>query len=217
MKTIEVKVSLRKGTGKKDAKSLRKNKQVPCVLYGGKENVHFYTEERNFKDLVYTNHVYVVHLNIEGKVYKAIMKEIQFHPVSDIINHIDFVEVSSDKPIIVELPVEITGNSVGIRAGGKLRQRKRYVKVKGLIEHLPDSLVIDISDLDIGQSVLAGDLNYPNVTNLEMPRALIVGVISARAAAKGMEEGTEGAAAPAAEGAAATAAAPAAAPAEAKK
>ena len=120
---------------------------------------------RAFKDLVYTHHVYVVNLDIEGKKHLAIMKEIQFHPVTDVLNHIDFVEVNSDKPIIVDLPVEITGNSVGIRAGGKLRQRKRYIKVKGLIEHLPDSLVIDISDLDIGQSVLAGDLKYPTCRN----------------------------------------------------
>jgi large subunit ribosomal protein L25 len=128
---------------------------------------------------------------MEGKKYKAIMKEIQFHPVSDKLNHIDFIEVTSDKPIVVELPVEITGSSVGIRAGGKLRQRKRYIKVKGLIEHLPDSLVIDISDLDIGQSVLAGELKYPQVEILDQHRALVVGIISARAAAKGMGESTE--------------------------
>ena len=133
MKTFELKVSLRKSTGKKDAKMLRRNDQVPCVLYGGKENIHFHTEERAFKDLVYTHHVFVVNLDIEGKSHLAVMKEIQFHPVTDAMNHIDFVEVDSNKPIIIDLPVEITGNSVGIRAGGKLRQRKRYIKVKGQI------------------------------------------------------------------------------------
>jgi large subunit ribosomal protein L25 len=213
MKSIELKVTLRKSTGKKDAKSLRKKSQVPCVLYGGKENLHFYAEDRAFKDLVYTHYVYVVDLNIEGKKHKAILKEIQFHPVTDALNHIDFVEVSTSKPVVVDLPVEITGSSIGIRAGGKLRQRKRYIKVKGLIEHLPDSMIIDISDLDIGQSVLAGDLKYPHVEILEPARALVVGVISSRVAAKGMEETGE-AAAPA-EGA--TAVAPAAAPADTKK
>jgi large subunit ribosomal protein L25 len=217
MKSIELKVSLRKTTGKKDAKKLRKNNQVPCVLYGGKENMHFFAEERSFKDLIYTHHVYIVNLDIEGKKHKAILKEIQFHPVSDRIDHIDFVEVASDKPVVIDLPVEITGSSVGIRAGGKLRQRKRYVKVKGLIEHLPDSLVIDISDLEIGQSVLAGDLKYPHVEILELMRSLVVGVVSSRIA-KGMEEGAE-AAAPAegAPAAAAPAAAEAAAPVETKK
>lgn len=193
MKSIELKVSMRKGIGKKDAKILRRNSQVPCVLYGGKENIHFHAEIRAFKDLVYTQHVYVVDLNIEGEKYKAIMKEIQFHPVSDNIDHIDFIEVTEDKPLIVSLPVEITGNSIGIRSGGKLIQRKRYVKVKGLIKHLPDTLVIDISDLDIGQSFLAGDINYPHVEILELKRALVVGVISSRAAAKGTEEVAEGA------------------------
>jgi len=224
MKTFDLKVSLRKATGKKDAKALRRNKQVPCVLYGGSENIHFYTEERAFKDLVYTHHIYVVNLDIEGKKHTAVMKEIQFHPVSDAMNHVDFVEVAADKPIIIDLPVEITGNSVGIRAGGKLRHRKRYVKVRGRIEKLPDSLVVDISDLDIGGSILAGDMKYPNVEILESPRALVVGVISARAAAKGMGEEITEVAAPAegaVEGAAAAAAATAApagaAPAEPKK
>ncbi len=207
MKTFDLKASLRKTTGKKNAKALRRNKQVPCVLYGGKENVHFSAEERAFKDLVYTHHAYAVNLDIDGKNYLAVMKEIQFHPVSDAINHIDFIEVDPKNPIIIDLPIEITGNSIGIRAGGKLRQRKRYVKVKGLVEKLPDSLVLDISDLDIGESILAGDISYADVQVLESPRSLIVGVVSARAAAKGMsEEASEGAPA-AAEGAAAPAAA----------
>ena len=135
MKTFDLKASLRKTTGKKDSKNLRKNKQVPCVLYGGGENVHFYAEARDFKDLVYTPHVYVVNLDVEGKKHLAVMKELQFHPVTDALDHIDFVEVSDNKPIRINLPVVITGNSVGIRAGGKLRQRKRYVKVKGLIKN----------------------------------------------------------------------------------
>jgi large subunit ribosomal protein L25 len=211
MKSIDLKVILRKHTGKKDSRMLRKNNQVPCVLYGGKENLHFYAEDRAFKDLVYTHNIFIVNLDVEGKKHKAIMKEIQFHPVSDALDHIDFVEVTDNKPVVIGLPIELTGSSVGIRAGGKLRQRKRYIKVKGLIKDLPDSLVIDISDLDIGQSVLAGDLKYPHVEVLEQARALVVGIISSRAAAKGMEEGTEGVTP--VEGAAA----PAAPPAETKK
>ncbi len=214
MKTFDLKASLRKTTGKKDSKNLRKNKQVPCVLYGGGENVHFYAEARDFKDLVYTPHVYVVNLDVEGKKHLAVMKELQFHPVTDALDHIDFVEVSDNNPIRIDLPVVITGNSVGIRAGGKLRQRKRYVKVKGLIKNLPDELVIDITDLDIGDSVLAGDLKYKDVEILEAPRSLVVGIVSARAAAKGF---TEAEAAAPAEGAAAPAEGAAAAPADAKK
>jgi large subunit ribosomal protein L25 len=192
MKFFELKVKGRNALGKKDTKSLRKNAQVPCVIYGGKEILHFYTEERAFKDLVYTNQVYVVNLNLDGRTIKCILKEIQFHPVTDRLNHIDFYEVSDDKPIIIQIPVEIVGNSVGIRAGGKLRQRKRYLKVKGLIEQLPDTLIIDISNLEIGQSILAGDLKYEHVEILEPPHALVVGVISARAALKEAEEGAAG-------------------------
>lgn len=196
MKSFELKVTRRTALGKKDSNLLRRKGQVPCVLYGGKENLHFYVEKSEFKDLVYTNRVFVTHINLEGKTHKAIMKEIQFHPVSDEINHIDFIEVADDKPIIVELPLEISGNSPGIRAGGKLKQRKKYLKVKGLIKDLPEVLNVDITPLNIGQSVLAGDLIYDNIEVLEIKSALVVGVISSRAAAKGAEgEGAEGEAA----------------------
>ena len=201
MKSIELKVARRTSLGKKDAKILRRNQQVPCVMYGGKEVLHFSTLEKAFKDLVYTHHMYLVNLEIDGTMYRAIMKEIQFHPVSDRILHIDFVEVATDRAVVVSLPVEITGNSVGIRAGGKLRQRKRYIKVKGLIADLPDVLTVDISDLDIGQSIMARDLKYDRIEILESPRDMVVGVISSRAASKGMEEGTETAVVPAVEGA----------------
>jgi len=198
MKSFELKVTLRTALGKKDSKILRRKDQVPCVLYGGKENLHFYAEKSEFKNLVYTNRVFVTHITFDNKVHKAIMKEIQFHPVSDEINHIDFVEVSDDKPIIADLPVEITGNSEGVRAGGKLRQRKKYIKVRGLIKDLPDTLVIDISPLNIGESILAGDLIYENIEVLEQSSALVIGVISSRAVKGAEGEATEGAAAPAA-------------------
>jgi large subunit ribosomal protein L25 len=199
MKSIEILASARAKVGKKDSKALRKNKQVPCVLYGGKETIHFSALESIFKDAVYTHNVYLIRLVIDGKPYQAIMKEIQFHPVTDKIQHIDFFEISADRPTIIDLPVELFGSSVGVREGGKLRQRKRYLKVKGLIANLPDSIQIDISELNIGQSVLAGDLNIENLEILEPKRAAVVGVISSRAAAKGMGEEpvAEAAAAPA--------------------
>jgi large subunit ribosomal protein L25 len=206
MKTFELKTSLRKSTGKKDAKALRKNDHVPCVMYGGEKNVHFHAEEKAFKDLIYTHHVYIINLDIDGQKHQAIIKEAQFHPVTDRLIHLDFVEVFPDKPVIIELPVEITGNSVGIRAGGKLRQRRRYLKVKGMIDKLPDSLVIDITNLDVGDSIFAGDVQYPEVEILVPPRALVVGVVSSRVAAKGMVEAAEAAPEAAAEEAAAGAA-----------
>jgi len=191
MKSFELQGNLRKSLGKKDAKALRKNKQVPCVIYGGKEILHFYVPAGDFKNLVYTNHVYIVTLKIDEKEHLATMKEIQFHPVSDEIIHVDFVEVYRENPVVIGLPVEITGNSAGIRAGGKLRQRKNYIKVRGLIKDLPDSIVIDITDLEIGQSILAGDLKFNKFQVLEPNHALVVGVVTSRIA-KGMEEGIEG-------------------------
>lgn len=191
MKSIEIKASPRTSLGKKDARNLRYEGQVPCVLYGGNENLHFYAHENAFKNLIFTHHVYMVNLTVGDQKRKAIVKDVQMHPVTDKILHIDFQEVFTDKLIVVELPVEITGSSVGIKAGGKLRQRKRYVKVKGLIENMPDSLVIDITDLAIGESVKAGDLTYDKLEILEPVYALIVGVVSSRVAAKATEEEEE--------------------------
>jgi large subunit ribosomal protein L25 len=219
MKSIEISVTARKNLGKKESRALRQKKEVPCVLYGGKENLHFTAHENVFKEIVYTHNVYLVKLDIDGKKHDAIMKEIQFDPVSDGLLHIDFVEVSDNKTAIVSLPVEITGSSVGVLEGGKMRQRKRYVKVKGLIKDIPDSLMVDISELKIGQSVLAGDLTFDKIDILEPKRAAVVSVISSRAAAKGMgEEPVEAAAAAVpAEGAAAPAEGAAAAPAQEKQ
>ena len=188
MKSFEIKASPRTSLGKKDARNLRNAGQVPCVLYGGEDNLHFYAHENVFRNLVFTNHVYLINLEIGDIKRQAIVKDIQMHPVSEKVLHIDFQEVSTDKPVTIGLPVIISGSSVGIKAGGKLRHRKRYVKVKGLTKHLPDSLELDITDLEIGQSILASDLSYENLEILEPSYALIVGVVSSRVAAKSMEE-----------------------------
>jgi large subunit ribosomal protein L25 len=201
MKSIDLKVTVREDLGKKNSVRLRKQGLVPCVLYGGAENRHFYTDEKSFKDLIYTNKVYVVNIEVDGKKFPALIREKQFHPVSEHLLHVDFQEVVPQKKVVVSLPVEITGNSIGIKAGGKLRQRKRYIKVRGLVEKLPDSIVIDITDLDIGNSVMAGDLKYEDFEIIEPSYSLIVGVISSRQAMKGTE--VADGSAPAAEGEAA--------------
>ncbi len=188
MKTVELKASLRKKLGKKDTRDLRKKGLVPCVLYGGKETMHFYAHENEFRNLIYSNHVYVADIDIEGIRKQAIVKEIQFHPVTDKINHIDFLEVWPDKVAVIELPVEITGNSVGIRAGGRLKQRKRYLKVRGLIKNMPETLIIDITNLDIGDSILAGSLQFENLEIMEPGYTMVVGVVSSRAVAMAGEE-----------------------------
>ena len=187
MKTLEIKGSLRQGLGKKESRDLRKQGHVPCVMYGGEKNIHFSAHENQFKKLVYTPDVFLVKLDIDGETFDAVMQDIQFHPVSDSIIHIDFVQVFGDRKVTVNLPVRLTGSSVGIRAGGKLRQRRRFLKVNGLIKDMPDRLEIDLTDLDIGDSVKIADLAYDNLEILDPPRAMVVAVISSRLAMKGME------------------------------
>jgi large subunit ribosomal protein L25 len=188
MKTLEIKGSLRQDLGKKHSKDLRKQGIVPCVMYGGEKNMHFSAHENMFKKLVYTPDVFLVKLDIDGQTFDAVMQDIQFHPVSDSIMHIDFVQVFPDKQVTVNLPVRLAGSSVGILAGGKLRHRRRYLKVKGLIKDMPDRLEIDLTDLDIGDSLKIGDLSYDNLEVLDPPRAMVVGVVSSRLIAKGMQE-----------------------------
>ena len=188
MKTLEIKGALREGLGKKESKDLRKQGIIPCVMYGGEKNLHFSSHENQFKKLIYTPDVFLVKLEVDGQTFDAVMQDIQFHPVSDNILHIDFVQVFPDKKVTVNLPVRLTGSSVGIRAGGKLRQRRRALKVNGLIKDMPDRLEIDLSDLDIGESMKVGDLSYDNLDVLDPARAMVVGVVSSRLISKGMEE-----------------------------
>ncbi len=191
MRAVEIKGEVRKETGKKQTKNLRKKGYVPCVVYGGEKNIHFTAHENSFKDLVYTHHVHIVVLDLEGKKYKSIMRDIQFHPVTDAILHIDFVEVFDDVPTVVDIPVELTGSSIGLINGGKLRQRRRNIKVKGLVNDIPDALKVDMTDIDIGEFIKIGDLSYDNLEILDPKRVMVAGVVSSRLIAKGFYEEEE--------------------------
>ena len=186
MKTLEIIVKRRNELGKKSTRKLRAEGNVPCVMYGGEETIHFYAHDNSFKDLIYTHHVHMINFSIDGKPHKAILQEIQFHPVTDKILHIDFIEVFDNKTAIVEIPIALSGNSVGIKNGGKLRQRRRLLKVKGLISDMPDVLDVDITDLNIGESFKVRDIQFDNLEMLDPPQAMVVGVVSSRIAAKGM-------------------------------
>jgi len=188
MKTIVINGSFRKELGKKSSKVLRKALNVPCVIYGGKENIHFYTHENNFKNLVYTPDAHLVNLKIEGKEYNAVLKEIQFHPVSDRIIHVDFTEVAVDKPVIIGIPIKVTGDSVGVKAGGKLRIRRRNLLVKGYANEIPEFLPIDITELKIHQSVKVGDLSFDKIELLDPKRSMVLAVATSRVAQKTPEE-----------------------------
>ena len=186
MKVKKIKVTKREKLGKKETKRLRNEEMVPCVMYGGNSNYHFYAHENFFKKVVFSPDVYIVELDIEGETHKALMQEIQFHPVTDKILHIDFIEVFEDKPVIATIPIELTGSSIGIKNGGKLRQKRRYLKVKGLAKDLPDRLSIDISNVDVSDVIAVGDLTFKNLEILDPHRSMVVAVVSSRIAMKSM-------------------------------
>jgi large subunit ribosomal protein L25 len=184
MKTIEIKGSLRTELGKKSAREIRKSGSVPCVIYGTVENIHFHAPELSFKNLVYTPEAHLVDLNIDNKVHKAVLKDVQYHPVSDRILHADFVEVFDDKPVVINIPIKVSGDSVGVIAGGKLTLKKRNLKVKGLPKDLPEHLQIDITNLNIHDSVKVGDISYDKIELLDPKRLMILTIATSRVAAK---------------------------------
>jgi len=218
MKTIEIKGSLRTELGKKSSKKVRKEGNVPCVIYGKEQNVHFHAHENTFKNLIYTPDAHLVNLDLEGKEYKVVLQDVQFHPVSDKITHIDFIEVFDDKPLVVSLPIKVTGDSVGVKAGGKLRIKKRHLKVRGYVNDIPENLLIDITDVKIHHSVKVGDLTYDKIELIDPKITTILSVATSRVVTKEEEEAEAAAAAGTApSGEAAAGAAPAAEAKEAKE
>jgi large subunit ribosomal protein L25 len=180
--------SVRKELGKKSSKELRKANNVPCVIYAGKENIHFYTHENNFKNLIYTADAHLVNLKLEDKEYTLVLKEIQFHPVNDRVIHADFTEVAANKPVTIAIPIKVSGDSVGVLAGGKLRIRKRSLLVKGFPDDIPEFLPIDITDVKIHQSIKVSDLSYDKIELLDPKRSMVLAVATSRVAQKTPEE-----------------------------
>ena len=176
MKSIDIKCSPRKEISRQEVRSLRDTGQVPCVMYGGKEPVHFAAHASVFKDLVYTPNTHLVNLDIDGKIYQAILQEIQFHPVDDALIHIDFLEINDKQPVTIGVPVKLSGTSEGVREGGKLLAKMRKLKIKGLVANLPDNIEIDITPLKIGSSVRVRDLVSKGITFLDIPSNVVVGV-----------------------------------------
>ncbi|MCY7349706.1 MAG: 50S ribosomal protein L25/general stress protein Ctc [Cytophagaceae bacterium] len=182
MKSLEIVGYKRANLGKKASKDLRAEAQVPCVLYGGTDHVHFHAPMILFRDLLYTPDAYQVTLNIEGSLYTAILQEAQFHPVNEMILHVDFLEIIEGKAITIEVPIKFEGNSPGVQKGGKLLQKLRKIKLRGQASDIPDYILIDITDLDLGKSVKVNELkagkfailNNPSlpVATVEIPRSL---------------------------------------------
>ena len=203
MKTVEIIGYRRANLGKNDAQKVREEGHVPCVLYGGDSQVHFYAPVILFRDLVYTNEAHFVHLNIEGEECQAIMQEVQFHPVSEIILHVDFLRISEDRKIKMQIPTRLVGQAPGVSKGGLLVRKRAALKVYALPKDMPDHIDIDCSELDFHHAIKVGDIKITNLEFLD-PKAAAIAAVEVPRAAKLAEE--TAAAAPA-EGAAATPAA----------
>jgi len=185
MKVFELKGSKRESTGKKAAKAYRKESLIPCVLYGGSEVVHFTVTKDGIRKLVYTPEVQVVNLSVEGEKYTAILKEMQFNPVSDELIHADFLQIFADKPVIMEIPIVLEGLAQGVKEGGKLSMEMRKLKVKGLYKDFPEKLVVNIENLGLGKTIQVGNLDFKNLELLNAKDNVVASVKSTRAA-KGM-------------------------------
>lgn len=188
MKTIEISGSIRTDVGKKSSKKLRKAGDVPCVIYEKDRNIHFHAHENSFTNLIYTHDAHLVKLNLDGQEYRAVLKDIQFHPVTDRILHMDFIEVYDDKPVVISLPINVVGDSLGVKAGGKLRIKKRNLKVRGLVNEIPEYITIDVTNVKIHQSVKVGDLAVDKIEFLDPRITTILTVATSRVVQKGGEE-----------------------------
>ena len=191
MKTLAISAKKRQNVGKTSTRALRNQGNVPCVLYGGEKQVTFYAHENDFRKLVYTAETFVVELDIDGSTIRAIMQDIQFHPVSDKILHIDFLEVFDDKPVTVSLPVILEGVPIGVKNGGNLMFRRPKIITKGLVSNLPDAITIDVEHLKIGMFIYIKDIEVEGVQFLAPLNSVVVGVKTARTAIEEVDEELE--------------------------
>jgi large subunit ribosomal protein L25 len=180
MKTVSLSGSLRENVGKKDAKKHRKEGNVPCVMYGGKEQIHFVASDKAFRKLIFTPEVCIVNLDIAGKTYNTVIQDVQYHPVTDTLLHIDFLEIQPEKPVNIGVPVKVIGTAPGVLKGGKLILKTRKLKIQALMQNLPDEITVSIDPLDIGDSVKVKDLAVENITFMDSPNTIIIGVRTAR-------------------------------------
>ena len=167
---------------KRALKAMRKNDEIPAVLYGGEKVVHFAVTNDAVRKLVYTPEIFVVELTIDGETTMAIMKEIQFHPVSDKILHMDFLAVSKEKPVEMEVPVALEGHAEGVKAGGKLTLQMRKLRVKAIYDQIPEKLVINVDNLGLGKTMQVGALHFEGLEVMNAKNAVVCAVQLTRAA-----------------------------------
>lgn len=196
MKSITIKGSERESVGKVATKALRNAGAVPCVLYGGDQTVHFSADEKSFKNLVYTPNAHTVAIELGSKIFNAILQDIQVHPVSDKILHIDFFQLFDDKEITMEVPVKVTGVSPGVLLGGVLRLNTRKLKVRTLPKNLPDFVEANISELEMGNKLYVTKLLSDKYKLLHPDNTVVAQVRVSRAAMKAAQEAAKAAKAP---------------------
>ncbi|MBF1426643.1 50S ribosomal protein L25/general stress protein Ctc [Hoylesella nanceiensis] len=198
MKEINLTGQLRSDLGKKASKSLRKEGLIPCNMYGiatndGKPAAFSFTVPMTeLRKLIYTPHIYLVNLTIDGKLHTAILKEIQFHPVTDAVLHVDFLEVNEEKPITVGLPVKLVGLAQGIRDGGRMSLSLRKLNVKAPYKSLPEHLDVDVTALTIGKSIKVGQLSYEGLELITGKDVVVCSIKMTRAASMAAQAAKEG-------------------------
>lgn len=188
MKKFKIKGTVRQTVGKKDTKQLRKDDLVPCVLYGGEKVIHFQAHENEFRKIIYTPSVFQIEIEVEGQVYHAFMQASQFHPVTDKLMHIDFLEIRENVPVRLEIPVRLDGYAKGIQQGGRLKSNLRTLKVKGFPKNFPDEIVIDVTELNLGESIRVEDVKVKGVEILNAKSVPVATVVVTRAARAAMTE-----------------------------
>lgn len=188
MKHLTISGSKRTVGRKADVRQVRSEGKVPCVVYGnGVENTSFAVDAKELQALTNTPYCHIVDLDVDGTKITALLHEVQWHPVKDNALHADFLAVANDKPVVVEVPVIVTGNSVGVKAGGKLQVSRRKLRISGLIENLPDDLTVDVTSLAIGKRITAGDLKFDNITIVNPKATIICSCLSTRNAVAAAE------------------------------
>lgn len=193
MKNVELIGTKREAKGTTGAQEIRRNKLVPCVLYGGADILHFSVEARALDKIIHSPEAHRVELNIDGEKRVALLHDKQFQPVTDAVIHADFMEVTADKEARLSMTVRLKGQSAGVRKGGKLNQTMRKVRVKGKPEVLPEVIELDITTLDVGETIRVRDIQLPGITLLEKPNDVVVSVKMAKRAAEATADAAAGA------------------------
>jgi large subunit ribosomal protein L25 len=192
MKTIAISGSPRENVGKRDAKELRYEGKVPAVLYGGKEQQHFAVVIADLRDVIYTPDVNFVEIDVNGVKTKAIVKDTQYHPLTDVLLHIDFLQLFDDKEIVMEIPVKLTGTSPGVKMGGKLIQKLRKLRVKALPANMPQNVEVSLEKLEVGSLFRVRDLKGDKYVITNTPEDTIVSVAMSRALKQAETEAAKG-------------------------